>query len=267
MKPFAIFIFLPFLFQACFAQDWQAEVMAGTAGYSGDLSGSDYSFRHVRPALALNGKWLFNDRLALRGGFSYGNIGASDKDNPDSNFRRRNLSFRTNVFEFSFAVECNLLSPDLFDIYPYVFLGAGFFHFNPYSTDNENNRVWLRPLSTEGEGLPEYPGRKPYSLNQFCIPFGGGIKKTLDARFTAALEMGFRKIFTDYLDDVSATYISEAVLLREKGQKAVEMAFRDLRGPQPAGHARGNSGKVDWYYFTGLKLTYTLGKSSLSLPE
>ena len=46
---------------------------------------------------------------------------------------------------------------------PYVTGGAAVFTFNPKA---EYNGEWvaLQPLGTEGQGLPQYPDRKKYSL-------------------------------------------------------------------------------------------------------
>ena len=38
--------------------------------------------------------------------------------------------------------------------------------------------------------------------------------------------VGFRKTFTDYLDDVSTFYVDQTILQNAKGPKAVEMAYR-----------------------------------------
>ncbi len=88
------------------------------------------------------------------------------------------------------------------------------------------NRVYLKPLSTEGEGLPGYPDRKPYSLTQLAIPFGGGVKFAITNDWHIGLEVGLRKLFTDYLDDVSSTYADPNDLLTAKGQLAVDLSYR-----------------------------------------
>ncbi len=76
--------------------------------------------------------------------------------------------------------------------------------------------------------------------------------------------MGFRKTFTDYLDDVSSTYADEALLLANNGQRAVDLAFRtdELKGSTiayPAANTqRGNSDFKDWYYFAGVGVSFRL---------
>ena len=123
-------------------------------------------------------------------------------------------------------------------------------------------KYYLKPLSTEGQGLPGYPDKKTYSLTQLAIPFGGGVKFAVTDNLHLGLEVGFRKLFTDYLDDVSTTYADPADLLVARGQLAVDMSYRgdDVGNPiYPAkGAGRGGPNYNDTYYFTGLHLTYRL---------
>ncbi len=125
----------------------------------------------------------------------------------------------------------------------------------------------MQPLSTEGEGFVS--GRKMYSLTQIGIPFGGGIKLALSDNLNVGFELGFRRLFTDYLDDVSKTYVDENLLLANRGAKAVELSYRgdEVKGGSlvypAAGVQRGNPGSGDWYYFTGITLSFRLGNGLL----
>jgi len=54
------------------------------------------------------------------------------------------------------------------------------------------------------------------------------------------LEFGYNKLFTDYLDDVSKTYVDAGTLSGERGQTAVDLAYRGYEvgsGPYPAAGA------------------------------
>ena len=144
---------------------------------------------------------------------------------------------------------------------PYIFAGLAVYHFNPYTTDTTGKKTYLRPLSTEGEGF--IAGKNNYNLTQIAIPFGGGVKFSLSDNVNVGLEVGYRKLFTDYLDDVSSRYVDEAALLANRGPEAVELAFRgdELKNgaTYPAGSTiRGNSSQKDWYYFTGLTASFRL---------
>jgi hypothetical protein len=238
---------------------WQLEIMPGIAAYRGELTESALPLKTIGPAIALNVKYNSGDMIVFRGGIAFGKVKADDKDNKTADLRRRNLNFQTLIWEGSLCAEVNILDPEAFVSYPYLFLGLGVYHFNPYANDDAGKKTYLQPLSTEGQGLPEYPDKKVYSLTQLCVPFGGGWKWQLNPQYALSFELGVRFLFTDYLDDVSGTYADLEVLLNRKGPKAAEMAF----GVDPApgeGQVRGNPETKDMYVFSGLKLTYTLGK-------
>src|SRR5204862_362594 len=86
-------------------------------------------------------------------------------------YQARNLSFKTNIQELSIGAEFNLVDPQIYLQVPYVFAGIGVFHFNPFTYDNDGNKTYLKPLSTEGEGLSDYPARKNYSIIQLNFIF------------------------------------------------------------------------------------------------
>ena len=172
--------------------------------------------------------------------------------------RARNLAFETHITEFSAIGEYYIFNLEEQKFSPYVFGGLAVFHFNPYDYNGGTQKIFLKPLSTEGEGLSQYPDRKPYALTQLAIPFGGGVKYAFNDRLRLGLELGMRKLFTDYLDDVSTTYADKNDLLNAKGQLAVDMAYRGSGNYPAKGAQRGGSQHKDWYYFLGLHLTYRL---------
>jgi hypothetical protein len=245
------------------SQTWSVEVFAGGASYSGDLTKSSLVTRSIKPVFGVNVKYQIHPQFALRAGLAYGALAGDDKFTKDSLLLLRNLSFQTNIMELTLCVEAALLDPEVFPSYPYLFAGVGAFRFNPYANDKNNEKVFLRPLHTEGQGLDEYPDRKEYSLTQLCIPFGAGAKFKLTDQISISVEAGFRKIFTDHLDDVSNSYVDPTVLSTKVSPKALEMSFRGLEvgntlyDPYPGyGNRRGNPEKDDWYYFGVIKLTW-----------
>jgi hypothetical protein len=238
---------------------WQLEIMPGIAAYRGDLTKSALPVKTIGPSISLNLKYDGGDMIIFRSGFAFGKISADDRDNKSADLKRRNLNFQTLLWEGNICAEVNILDPEAFYSLPYVFIGVGIFRFNPYANDDEGKKTYLQPLSTEGQGLPEYPDKKVYSLTQFCIPFGGGWKVRVSNRWVISYELGVRFLFTDYLDDVSGTYADETVLLNRKGPKAVELAF-GVDPPPGDGQVRGNPDTKDMYIFSGVKLTYTLSK-------
>jgi len=198
----------------------------------------------------------------LRGGFNYSVVGGADRYSKDTVLVHRNLSFETRLIEFNLLGEFYL-----FNIYnqkysPYAFAGLAVYHFNPYTYDTTGTYQLLRPLHTEGQGLPEYPDRKVYNLNQFALPFGIGVRFEANDYVNIGFELGLRKLFTDYIDDVSTTYVDEQTLLNARGPLATELAYRgdELKNGAPypiGGTVRGGPHK-DWYYFTGVTIGFRL---------
>ena len=136
----------------------------------------------------------------------------------------------------------------------------GFFILIRIHYDSTGIKVFLKPLSTEGQGI--YPDKKSYQLLQPAIPFGGGVKFAITENLRIGIEFGFRKIFTDYLDDVSTSYPDHNDLLAARGQTAVDFSYRgdELPGGDPAFPTketqRGGSTQKDVYYFTGLNISF-----------
>ncbi|MEP7109864.1 MAG: DUF6089 family protein, partial [Ferruginibacter sp.] len=136
-------IFFVFYANSCLAQQWQAEVMAGISGYSGDLSRSNISAKTIGPAVNLNLKYVLpGNFFVLRAGIGYGRISGNDKNNKKSGLDRRNLNFKSHILEGSLGAELNLLDPEYFDAFPYIFAGIGLFHFDPYTFDKNNNKTF-----------------------------------------------------------------------------------------------------------------------------
>ena len=197
----------------------------------------------------------------LRGGFQYGKLSANDKFSSRPLLQDRNLNFQSKLIEGSLLFDYSLfdLQADR-KITPYVFAGVALYGFNPYTFDQDDNKIFLHALNTEGQGLPEYPEKEAYKLTQFSIPFGGGIRYRINENTYLGYEIGARKLFTDYLDDLSGTYADQNVLLAARGAKAVELAFRsdELKSDLPypaAGAVRGGSQFKDWYYFSTITLS------------
>ncbi|MEO8860115.1 MAG: DUF6089 family protein [Ginsengibacter sp.] len=240
------------------AQEWQAELMPGVAGYNGDLTEERISLKQLRPAVSFNLKYNSGDFINVRAGLSYGRVGADDKNSKDPGLRSRNLNFKTDIIELNVIAEVNLFDPENYTAYPYAFGGIGVYHFNPFTYDNNNKKTYLRPLSTEGEGLSQFVGRKKYALTQLCIPVGFGWKFTVKEKWDISYEMGVRILFTDYLDDVSNSYVDLDVLAAVKGLKSAELSYRGAAPILYGRNIRGNPAIKDFYYFSGIKITTNL---------
>ncbi len=243
-------------------QSPEAGIFGGMSNYIGDLTQKPFTLTNAGTALGLNFKYPLTEHLWLRASAAQGSLAASDRDNSEE-LRPRNLSFQTRLTDGFLAAEYRLWTPERSAITPYIFAGAGVFHFNPYVIfGDKNDKVYLQPLGTEGQGLPEYPDRKMYKLTQFFVPAGGGLLWTLNDKWFLGIEYRQNFTFTDYLDDVSNRYALSAPLLRDRGPLAVELAWRrdeyDGRPYSNSQGRRGNPDNNDWYYYLGLQAGFKL---------
>lgn len=262
-----LFLAIPFI---SLAQDWHVGAFLGISNYSGDLVQQKVDMRYTRPALGILLRKDFNRYFSLRGAITYGTATGADSTNASKALQARNLSFRSRIIEFALIGELNFLDIDEKGWTPYVFAGVAGFGFDPMAKDKSGNWVRLRRLGTEGQGLPQYPNRLPYDLFTWSFPFGAGFKVLLSDRWTLGLEVGFRPTATDYLDDVSKTYVDQNTLLAYRGQASVDMAYRGdevtgknvTPGTYPMdGTKRGSDKYKDWYGFSGFTITYRLGNN------
>ena len=238
------------------AQNFHFSARAGIASYQGDLKAKAMSLSQSKPMGSIGARYDLSTHLTLRTYLTLASLAGDDKKGTAS-MRDRNLNFKTSLFDWEGGIQYNFFDLNYKWWTPYAFAGIGLFHFNPFTRDPNGEKTFLRPLSTEGQGVVD--GVKPYSLTQFSIPLGFGAERMLNEDMRVGLEVGYRKIFTDYLDDVSGTYITESVLLAARGPKAVELAYRGDEvhtNPYPTnGTARGNPKLDDGYFYIGVTFT------------
>jgi hypothetical protein len=183
-------------------------IAVGAAHYFGDLN-NDYRMNRPKIALGILFRKQFGDYIALRVQGTYAKLGYSDVYSRNPVNQIRNLSFNTDLYELSLMGDFNFFrfipgfAPYRFT--PYVSLGVGFFNYDPYAYLN-NEKIFLRPLGTEGQGSIAFPDRKPYGNMGIVFPIGFGIKYNISPRTNFTLELTHRFSSTDYLDDVSNTY-------------------------------------------------------------
>ncbi len=170
----------------------------------------------------------------------------------------RNLSFRNDVFQLDLRGEYVFHSD--FDVgntgsYEtnmnlYVAGGGGVFYHNPKAL-YQGDWVALQPLQLEG---------KAYSKIQPHLIFAVGINYTFNKQMRLGFEVGHVFTFTDYLDDVSDSYIDTT------GLSAIQKALisrpsnsidPDIPHPNnykyPSG--RGDPTDQDGYFFANFTLS------------
>ena len=245
-------------------------IMTGVANYYGDLQQSWLPNYGYKPMGGILYKYFMSPYIGLRTGLSYTNLTAADSLSNNPAQIARNLSFATHLIELQGALEINFRPIEIKKAHfsPYIFGGMAVFYYNPYAIDPQGQKVYLRPLSTEGEGLSMYPDRKEYSLVNMSFPFGAGLKFFITRKIILAFELGYRYTNTGYLDDVSKSYVDLNNLNIIKGPIAAEMSYRGntvqgWNGNYPTyGDPRGNPNANDWYWYGNLTLTVFFHKFS-----
>lgn len=243
-------------------------IWVGASNYYGDLQSQWIprdmaSAKTYQPGGGIVYKYFMNPRVGVRFGASYISITGADSLSQVTANKQRNLSFKNNMFEAYTAIELNFLpvSANRFKISPFVFAGVGAVYGNPFTKDRDGKKVFLRDLGTEGQGLPQYPDRKIYPLVNAMFPIGGGFKFFIGKTVMMTAEVGLRYVASDYLDDVSRSYVNMDTLLAYKGQKSVDMSYRgnEIRnwdGNYPDYKwQRGDFKKNDWYWTAGISAT------------
>lgn len=254
------------LAEASYSQRVFLHVQGGMMNYGGDMQDQVFAFNQANSSFGLGIGYKLSPHFTLSANYTKGKLAASDAKTNKGNYKR-NLSFYSNISEMSVLFQANLNNvPDVNKFTPYIFGGIGYFHFDPYAFTPQGDKVYLQPLHTEGQGLAQYPERKPYNLNQFAIPFGFGLSYALNEKIMVGAEIGFRQLFTDYLDDLSSfRYADTAILRSVYGEVSAKMSFRSDETDNPFTFStdklqRANPDRKDTYYTAVLKVTFLLGE-------
>jgi len=241
---------------AAAAQNFHLAARLGIANYQGDLQAKNVTFNQAKFLGSLGAMYDLSEHFTARTYFTLTSLKADDKKGTTA-MKARNLNFQTKLWDIELGAQYNILSLNDSWWTPYIFAGVGLYHFNPFTKTTDGAKTFLQPLSTEGQGFE--PGKKEYKLTQFNIPLGIGATYAISEDIRVGLELGYRKLFTDYLDDVSTTYADQGALLAAKGQTAVDLAYRGDEvgaGGYPAAKTtRGGSNVKDGYYYMALTVT------------
>jgi hypothetical protein len=274
-------------------RQWEFDLNVGPTVFLGDVGGGKGAgtlfVKDVNPSTAnifygLNVSYYPNSWLGFRGSFNRGRVAGFDsviaqRGSVEINRKNRNLGFRSDITEVNIAAEVYPFSyfvqeESFFNnkLRPYFTIGIGAFHFNPQGIYEEANgkKTWvdLKPLRLEGQGMSEYPNRKEYANVAFQMLFGFGIKYFINDQWYVGGELMQRYTFTDYVDDVSTTYIDPTLfakyLPKEQVPIAQQMMFkRALVNNRPVtdfvGKERGDATNKDYYMSLFLKVGFRFG--------
>jgi hypothetical protein len=244
-------------------------VTVGAAHYFGDLN-TRAGLNRPKPAIGIFFRKQFGNYVGMRIAGRYAQVGYSDVYSKNDYQRTRNLSFNSNLFEFAIQGDFNFFKyipndPD-HSFTPYVTLGLGLFTYDPYTYYN-GEKVFLRPLGTEGQ-TGGFDGRKEYNTMALCIPFGVGIKYSINEKMNLSIEVCQRFTTTDYLDDVSTTFApkdpyfpdgpngpSLAYLMQDR---SYEINPNNMLSSVP-GRQRGWSKQRDQYVIAEIGISFNIG--------
>jgi len=262
----------------------------GATNFLGELGGAnrigskkisirDFDFPSIRPNINIGYHYQFHKQWAAKAEINAAFIGGHDRLTEELYRNNRNLNFRTPIIELSGRMEYILNFKKKgqqyklgirgwrnIDIKGFFFAGLAGFYFDPRGKlDGQWYR--LKPQSTEGQGI--VPTRNKYSNFQIAIPMGLGIRYAVNKTWTLCLEYGTRWTFTDYIDDVSLTYVDYDALRAAKGDLAVQLSNPSPTASDPsnylynstlAGQQRGDPRDKDSYMFISLSVQYKLGR-------
>ena len=246
-----------------YVQEGQFGITAGAAHYFGDLN-TRAAINRPKIAVGAFFRKQFDPYIGLRISAHFLQLGYSDVYSKNDFQKRRNLSFNTNIWELALQGDFNFLkyipNDPNHNFTPYVTLGAGVFSYDPYAY-LQGEKVYLRPLNTEGETF--YQGRKAYGTMAICFPIGIGVKYSLNQNINLSFEITHRFTTTDYIDDVSTTYIGADKFPSPNGQpsQAYLLQDRSYETGEPIGvegRQRGWSKQNDQYIIAEFGVSFNL---------
>jgi|JI102314A2RNA_FD_contig_91_521111_length_1282_multi_3_in_0_out_0_2 hypothetical protein len=256
----------------------------GAANLLGDLGGADQIGTHLmkdleisltRPTVAAGYRYKLSPTMAVKGYTGWARLAGNDLLTAEPSRNNRNLSFRTNIITASAQFEYSVIEEKVksrysrrskkFPLNIYFFGGFGLFYFNPESQYYDGKWYKLKPLRTEGQGLPGSEA-KDYSLVQFCVPLGVGFKYPINREWSIGLEYSITKTFTDYIDDVSTVYYDNEAIRAAYGDVAAYFADPSttptreapIKGGTNPGEKRGETTYNDSFMFAWLNVSYKI---------
>ena len=229
----------------------------GIASYKGELV-NPRQLGKVRYNIVLGAEYLLNPRFAIKADLTWFSIAGSDANANDDRVER-NLSFTSNNQELSVSGAVYILK-DPKEFYRrssfnfYAFAGVAAFNMNP-KAEYQGKKYALQPLETEGV---------KYNRFQFSIPYGLGVRLSIDPLHNVILEGGYRTTFTDYMDDISIKRYPDPTTLKDGGT-GLTTALSDRRKERdpdypakPNVGVRGNPLQNDGYFIFNIKYQYYL---------
>lgn len=244
-------------------------VGVGASTYFGDLN-PNYGLKHIRPSMSIFYKHHLNPYISVRASFLGTHVGYKDSWNENAFQQMRNLEFKSYIGEFSLVGEFNFMWFETGNVKkrwsPYLLLGVAGFYYNPYVHFNGGN-IALKPLGTEGQKYAQYADRK-YNNISVAVPVGLGVKWWIKPGMNLGVEVANRFTFTDYMDDVSKTYVGIDKFTRNNAYNTAARLQDRSNGDSylgVEGQQRGDRNSFDQYM--NVQVTLSLQLKTYKCPN
>ena len=245
-------------------------ITIGAAHYFGDLN-TRAQINRPKPAFGIFFKKQFNNYLGIRASGHFAQLGYSDIYSKVDYQKRRNLSFNTDIVELALQGDFNFFKfvpGDVnYSFTPFVSIGIGAFSYNPYAF-YQNKKCYLRPLGTEGQNIgytdpASDKKRKTYGSMAVCFPIGAGIKYNLSNNINLSFQVTNRLTLTDYLDDVSTTFVGIDKFPVLNGQPSIagilqDRSFETGTSIGVEGRQRGFNKQKDQYIIAEIGISFSI---------
>ncbi len=232
-------------------------VGTGSSTYYGELSNPGTLIKY-QPNVNLGLQFYIAPKISVRGELNWFILQGTDTQANDNSRKKRNLSFQSSCFELSATGAISLYAngnryyrrPA---INVYGFAGIGLLYFNPTAT-YQGKSYALQPLHTEGVSYGKFVP---------VIPMGLGVRLKTGPNTNIVVEGGYRKTFTDYLDDVSSKYTAPSsnpvtAYFQNPSNPTYNPGATGNTNTYKAGDQRGDPSKTDSYFLLNVKLEYYL---------
>ena len=289
-----LFIFSAELINAQPGLQWRSArhefiIGLGATNFLGELGGADavgtntmrdFNYESTRYLFNAGYRYKLADAWAVRGSVFYGRLYGDDRYTEEIHRSSRNMHFRSPIVEIMADIQFSIVRERFarasllrvmgdYKNRPnfYIFTGVCGIYFNPKAQYTDGQWYALQPLGTEGQG--RIPTREKYSRISVAIPIGLGLNYMIDENFGIGFEYSHRYAFTDYIDDVSTTYVDPEIFgddyLAKHFSNPPMRDGGEWEGSIP-GAQRGNPGNNDAYIFFTLNLTYKIRPGLPGLP-
>ena len=265
------------------------EVMGGVGftQFMGDAGGADaigtnfladFDFDALRPNFLLGARYKINHFIAVRLNLQYGILKGHDQYTSYPGRTFRNLGFRSPLFEWGGLVEFYFLPDNPSGhkhkhhhkrikkskiVTGYIATGISGCYFNPLGDYIDGNTYELALLHTEGQGI--LSTRPNYALTSFVIPVNLGFRFRVHPALSIDAELCYRKSFSDYMDDISETYVDPAILADPVAQYFAN-PVPGTPGTEP-GAQRGDPTDPDGYMFLMINVSWKFSTNTRSVPK